>query len=179
LRRLVFSLVFVLGLTGLVSAQKLQKHQGLESGFYELTIYSNKLQETKNVVVHLRRKGDSLELVDPFTNTKYKSKIVEYRGWGMQAWALETASFELANSKSTLSPGSRVSFASTDKGVLMGTWEYKDEQAPVQVRAVTVLWACGNHENPTHTAESEAEMNQKSQRYGCKDWHQLRERDIK
>lgn len=41
------------------------------------------------------------------------------------------------------------------------------------------IWACSNHSDPVHTAQTEEEMRRSSDHNGCKGWHPLNSSNVK
>ncbi len=161
-----------------VAAVADQPKRGMSTGFVELTVFDQALQANEKIIVLLRKEGNSLELVDLFGNTKHKTKIIETRPWGMEGARLHTANFDFSDA-GTFHSASRISFSTSDNKRLSAVWESKDQQSTVSVRALSLLYACGNHKDPMHTAESDPEMKDKTARYGCSGWHQLKQSDYK
>ncbi len=148
--------------------------QDWQSGFYQLK--TNDPSKPDSIVVYLKRNGNSVELYDLEKNKKLRSEIVESEIHGLEnIGVVKSAGFHLAGRKEY---GDYLVLVTTGKG-FVGYGLSKNKQTEVAVASVPFVWACGNHNNPTHTATSPAEREQLTKEKHCELWHLLKPEDMK
>jgi hypothetical protein len=160
-------------------AQKPVQTKGMVTGFYELTLKESPDSPETKLIVLLRKDGDRLELLDLARKQKYTTKVaVEIIKSGLyETEIIQSATFEIRGPDKE--QPLQMSFTSTNKRSLFAF--ITNERGPINVGIVNLpsVWACGNHDNPTHTAQSEAEIKDKTDRLGCSLWHKLKASDMK
>ena len=174
--RVIFFVVLAL-IPGSIAAQNEPRTGGIDTGFYELVVHKEEKQKPETVVVFLRRTGTSVELHNLGTDEKLRSEIFENRMSGIAtSGKVETVAFE-TNRKDKSLPSYLLFGASRNQLFVVGL--QKNEQFEVTVTALPSVWACGNHDKPTHTAKTEPEIKHLIAQHGCSLWHKLKESDMR
>src|ERR1041385_1907846 len=124
---------------------------GIETGFYEMKFKTEDSDKEATAVFFLRRDGDKVELYDLATKKKMESRISESAIWGAtKSGTIKSAGFKL-NSKNKELPSYLVVATASGEGLYAAGFS-KNQQFDVAISNLPSVWACGNHNNPTHTA---------------------------
>jgi hypothetical protein len=153
----------------------LAKAQDKKAGsFLVITVQedlSGRWEKGQKLTVYLRRNRNSVELIDLATMKKVTGKVTKtstsefiiFRGI---SFGTATVNLELARRRM--------------EGKWKASFRSSLPDAPPELTVANVLsvWACSNHSNPTHTADSESEMHDLTDRNGCSGWHKLEPSDL-
>jgi hypothetical protein len=180
MRKLLLAFTFLILTFNVCDAQRPIPAEGMETGFYELTLKESANAPETKLLVYLRKKGETLELYDIARKQKYKAAIEESKSSRVTGTPdlVQSAVFGLRGSdKGEIE--SHLEFISVNQSRLYAVLRHNDELIQLEVASLPSVWACGNHDNPVHTAQSEAEIKDKTDRLGCSLWHKLKGSDMK
>jgi hypothetical protein len=142
------------------------------AGFYKIRPKDDGNPEHGSIIL-IRRTGKKIELVDPATHAKLKGELIETPisesvffkfedEWKRGAWQGV--------------PGNGLEFRrSTEKGAEFTAYltGLNGQALELMVEPLLSVWACSNHNNPTHTADSQEQMTALTAKNGCIGWHKL------
>lgn len=140
-------------------------------GFYKITL-EGKGKEDREVFVCLQQKGDSVKLIELGSKQKlngaiYKGEISERV---LFSFGREEAQKMWGGAGET---GLELTWSAHDGSMKLRLLSPNAYNPELKVQAVLSVWACDNHNDPRHTADSEEGMRQQTEKYGCKGWHTL------
>lgn len=125
------------------------------------------------LIVLLRRSGDKVELLDPATQATLKGEVVQTDP--SESVVLFEFSDEWKNLRTWQGfPARGLEFQrrKTDNRFTARLTGPPDSPELV-VELLLSVWACSNHNNPTHTADSQEQMTELTAKNGCTGWHKL------
>jgi hypothetical protein len=150
----------------------------METGFYELTLKGGEYKKPVTSIVFLRRFGDSLEFYNLATKEKLQSRIVKSKDVGHLVKSKTSSAAFKVNGQDKKLPALLIFFSAEGHG-LYALGLNETQQFEVTVANLPSVWACDNHDKPTHTAKTEDEIKDLIARHGCSLWHKLKESDLK
>lgn len=168
-------IVFLILFPATIYSQTDSATKGIETGFYEVTVNPGEKEKPVTIVIFLRRTDKTLDFYNVTTKEKFQTRIMESDGAGFNALGpVEMAVVKTGDKK--LPP---YLFFAASRNELHAVGLSKNEQFAATITSLPSVWACGNHDKPTHTAKTEPEIKELTTRNGCKLWHKLSDADMK
>lgn len=156
------------------SLQNTFKDEAL-SGFYKITVPEDEWHKSREILVFLNRKGTWIEMTELTTNEKLPGKF-EHVASG------EKVTFRFRRSENFWGDtdlGGLELNSSLTSGSMSAYFVGSFRKSELKVESIKDVWACSNHTNPTHTADSESGMRDQTAKNKCTGWHVLNENEMK
>jgi hypothetical protein len=144
------------------------------AAFYRIRAKNDEKHEHALIVLIRRTANNKIELLDTATHAKLEGEFIktatreslffkfgdEWKSRG--AWQNVTASgleFRRTSEK--------------ESGYTAFLTGLSGQDLELAVESLLSVWACSNHNNPTHTADSQEQMTALTAKNGCAGWHKL------